>query len=280
MIRKKPQEPSRRATARSPAATKSAKPSPKSNARERRRLLRLHGSIARDLGVLIVSGRYKPGDLLNGEIAASDRLQVSRGAYREAVRILAAKGLVESRPKVGTRVSQPGHWHLLDPDVLSWIFEFEPDEKLLTDLFELRKIVEPEAAALAALRRAEQDVDDMARALDGMARHTLAVEAGRVADQAFHSALLRASGNAFIVSLTSGVVAAISWTTIFKQRDNPLSRDPMPDHISVYEAVKASDPKAAHKAMENLVDLAFLDTTNSRGARKKGSPPPPTKSRL
>ena len=68
----------------------------KSNARARRKSLRLHGTIARDLGVLIVSGRYKPGDLLNGEIAASVRLQVSRSAYREAVRILAAKGLVES----------------------------------------------------------------------------------------------------------------------------------------------------------------------------------------
>ncbi|MGH8166054.1 MAG: FadR/GntR family transcriptional regulator [Woeseiaceae bacterium] len=259
----------RRAPARTATAINPGKASPKSNARERRRLLRLHGSIARDLGVLIVSGRYKPGDLLNGEIAASDRLQVSRGAYREAVRILAAKGLVESRPKVGTRVSQPGRWHLLDPDVLSWIFEFEPDEKLLKDLFELRRIVEPEAAALAALRRTDEHVEAMALALDGMAKHTLAVEAGRLADQDFHSALLRASGNAFIVSLTSGVGAAISWTTIFKQRENPLSRDPVPDHKSVYNAVKAGDPEAAHKAMANLVDLALLDTTNSRRARKK-----------
>jgi DNA-binding FadR family transcriptional regulator len=271
MTSRKPTKSMRRVTAGQRAATKTAKLSPKSNARERRRLLRLHGSIARDLGVLIVSGRYKPGDLLNGEIAASDRLQVSRGAYREAVRILAAKGLVESRPKVGTRVSPPGRWHLLDPDVLSWIFEFEPDDKLLRDLFELRKIVEPEAAALAALRRSDQDVEAMATALDGMAKHTLAVEAGRLADQEFHSALLRASGNAFIVSLTSGVGAAISWTTIFKQRENPLSRDPMPDHTSVYEAVKAADPEAAHKAMENLVDLAFLDTTNSRRTGKKGA---------
>lgn len=273
MTHKKPQKTSRRAPARSSAAVKSPRPAPKSDARARRRLLRLHGSIARDLGVLIVSGRYKPGDLLNGEIAASDRLQVSRGAYREAVRILAAKGLVESRPKVGTRVSQPDRWHLLDPDVLSWIFEFEPDGKLLADLFELRRIVEPEAAALAAGRRTGQDLEEMAIALDAMAHHTLAAEPGRLADQAFHSALLRASGNAFIASLTTGVAAAISWTTIFKQRDCPLARDPIPDHVDVYEAVKASDPKAAHKAMESLVDLAFLDTNNARKARKKGAGP-------
>lgn len=271
MKRRKPEKPTPSLPSKTTAAKKSAKACLKSNARLRRRSLRLHGSIARDLGVLIVSGRYKPGDLLNGEIAASDRLQVSRGAYREAVRILAAKGLVESRPKVGTRVSQPERWHLLDPDVLSWIFEFEPDERLLTDLFELRKIVEPEAAALAALRRTDEHVEAMASALEGMAKHTLAVEAGRLADQEFHAALLHASGNAFIVSLTSGVGAAISWTTVFKQRENPLSRDPVPDHTSVYEAVKAADPEAAHKAMANLVDLAFLDTTNSRRARKKGA---------
>ncbi|HKE93957.1 MAG TPA: FadR/GntR family transcriptional regulator [Povalibacter sp.] len=248
-----------------------AKPSHKSNARARRRSLRLHGTIARDLGVLIVSGRYKPGDLLNGEIAASDRLHVSRGAYREAVRILAAKGLVESRPKVGTRISQPERWHLLDPDVLSWIFEFEPDDALLNGLFELRKIVEPHAAALAAVRRTDEHLEAMARALEGMAEHTLAVEAGRIADHDFHSALLRASGNSFIVSLTSGVGAAVSWTTIFKQRHNPLSRDPVPDHQRVYEAVKAADPQAAYKAMENLVDLALFDTTEARKPKKKNA---------
>jgi DNA-binding FadR family transcriptional regulator len=232
-------------------------------ARARRKALRLHGSIARDLGVQIVTGRYKPGDILNGEIDASDRLKVSRTAYREAVRILAAKGLVESRPKVGTKVSPPERWHLLDPDVLSWIFESEPEDKLLNGLFELRRIVEPQAAALAATRRTDADLEAMAGALAGMAEHSLAVEAGRIADQNFHSALLRASGNAFVVSLTTGVAAAVEWTTIFKQRHHPLARDPLPDHVRVYEAVKARDAKAAEAAMAALVDLALLDTRNA-----------------
>jgi len=250
-------------------AAASVKAASKTNARSRRKSLRLHGTIARDLGVLIVSGRYKPGEILNGEIAASDRLHVSRGAYREAVRILAAKGLVESKPKVGTRISPPERWHLLDPDVLAWIFEFEPDDTLLNSLFELRRIVEPHAAAMAAKRRSEKDLEDMAEALQGMAKHTLATDAGQIADQNFHSALLRASGNAFIVSLTSGVGAAVSWTTIFKQRVSPLVRDPLPDHQRVYEAIKAADPISAHAAMENLVDLALFDTTNARKLRKK-----------
>src|SRR5580704_5039732 len=122
-------------------------------ATERKRSLRLHGTIAQDIGMRIVSGRLSPGRVLNGEIEASARLRVSRTAYREAVRILAAKGLVESRPKLGTRVSDPGQWHLLDPDVLGWMFTSRPDAEVLKGLFELRAIIEPAASALAASRR-------------------------------------------------------------------------------------------------------------------------------
>ena len=245
------------------------KTSSKSDSHTKHKSLRLHGSIARDLGVRIVSGRYKPGHLLDNEIEASERLKVSRSAYREAVRILNAKGLVHSRPKVGTKVSDPENWHLLDPDVLSWIFELDPDETLLVNLFELRKIVEPEAAALAAMRRTQPQLANMQRALKDMAQHTLTTEAGRLADRDFHATLLRASGNAFLTSLTSGIAAAITWTTVFKHRKNGLSRDPIPDHQRVYDAIKAADPKAAHKAMYKLVDLAFFDIKNARSAKKR-----------
>ena len=231
--------------------------------RARRRLLRLHGTVARDLGILIASGRYQAGDLLDGEIEASERLSMSRTAYREAVRILAAKGLIEVRPKVGTRVLPRDKWHLLDPDVLSWIFESEPDDHLLKSLFELRRVVEPEAAALAAQRRNEDQLHRMDEALRLMAEHTLATEEGRTADQGFHAALLEASDNPFLADLTSGIGAAIEWTTIFKQRQRPLVRDPMPDHIRVYEAIADSDVSEARRAMAHLVDMAFIDTTTA-----------------
>lgn len=247
-----------------------SKPNKKApDVRARRKSLRLHGTIARDLGILIVSGRYRPGEVLSNEVAASDRLHVSRTAYREALRILAAKGLVESRPRAGTRVSDRAKWHLLDPDVLSWIFEFEPDDELLESLFELRRIFEPEAAALAAKRRSQAHLDRMAEALDGMAEHTLAVEEGRVADQNFHAALLDASNNPFLTTLTTSVGAAVAWTTIFKQRNSPLRRDPVPDHRRVYDAIAAGDPEGAHRAMAELVDMALLDTTRSRKSKAK-----------
>lgn len=240
-----------------------------SSSAARHRALRLHGTIARDIGVRIVSGRIAPGRILNGEIEASERLKVSRTAYREAVRILAAKGLIESRPKLGTRVSESRRWHLLDPDVISWIFSGTPDERLLRGLFELRTVVEPAAAALAAARRTAGQLRSMRESLDRMALSSLALDEGRQADRDFHAALLEASGNPFLASLTSGVAAAVTWTTIFKQRKRPLPRDPLPDHERVYQAVAAGDAAAARAAMAELVHLALLDTTGARAVSSR-----------
>jgi DNA-binding FadR family transcriptional regulator len=231
--------------------------------------LRLHGTIARDLGIAIVSGRYEPGDLLGGEIASSEQLAVSRTAYREAVRILSAKGLVESKPKVGTRVSAVDAWNMLDPDVLAWVFANEPNPELLISLFELRKIVEPAAAGLAAVRRSKAHLKSMQDAIDGMARHTLATEAGRQADQDFHTALLQATGNPYIVSLTTGINAAVNTTTIFKQRERPLPRDPVPDHAHVLEAIADKDAVRAQEAMRELIQLARADTPMPKRQKRR-----------
>jgi DNA-binding FadR family transcriptional regulator len=222
--------------------------------------LRLHGTIARDLGIAITSGKYQPGDLLTGEVASSELLEVSRTAYREAVRILAAKGLVESKPKVGTKISPREAWHMLDPDVLAWAFESEPNLDLLERLFELRDIVESAAAALAAIRRTAKHLERMRNALDRMARHTLATEAGRGGDHDFHETLLLATSNPYIISLASGLNAAIDTTNIFKQRERPLARDPVPDHVRVFEAISDRDPERAEREMRQLIRLALQDT--------------------
>jgi DNA-binding FadR family transcriptional regulator len=225
-----------------------------------RKSLRIHGSIARDVGLDIVSGKHRPGHVLEGEVEASLRLRISRTAYREAVRILAAKGLVHSRPRVGTRVSAVADWHLLDPDVLSWAFSAEPEPEVLHGVFELRSIVEPAAAALAATRRKEKHLVSMRIALEAMRKHTLNVEAGRIADQQFHAALLTATNNPFIVSLTKGVTAAVTALTEFKQRIAPLKRDPVPDHQRVYDAIASKDAEGARTAMNELIRLAIMDT--------------------
>lgn len=221
---------------------------------------RLRGAIAHKLGVAILSGQYAPGDTLSGEIAFSEALDVSRSAYREAVQVLTAKGLVESRPKAGTRVLARERWNLLDPDVLAWAFTGEPDPMLIRSLFELRAIVEPAAAMLAADRRNRDDLKAMRDALTAMGRHTLATDAGRAADREFHTAILKATRNDALIVLSAGIAAAVGWTTQFKQRARELPRDPIPDHRRVLEAIVAGDGAAASAAMQMLVDLALQDT--------------------
>ena len=226
---------------------------------------RLHGAIAHKLGMAILSGQYQPGDVLSGEVAFAEELEVSRSAYREAIQVLTAKGLVESRPKAGTRVLPRNRWNLLDPEVLAWAFAGEPDIQFVRDLFELRAIVEPAAARLAATRRDKEDLRIMKEALTAMRRHTLATEAGRAADRDFHNAILNATRNDALLTLTASIGAAVNWTTQFKQRARALPRNPIPDHVRVYDAIAAGDPVAAAEAMGVLVDLALEDTASTMG---------------
>jgi DNA-binding FadR family transcriptional regulator len=239
-------------------------PMPASKTQPRKRTTRskerLHGSIARKLGVAIVSGRIEPGATLDTEIDSSERMAVSRTAYREAVRILAAKGLVASRPKRGTQVCARSDWHLLDPEVLSWFFESHPSQDFVVGLFELRLIIEPAAAALAAERRTADDLARLRAALERMDLHGLAHADGQSADREFHDAVLAATRNPALVALSSSIGAAVRWTTIFKQRKRRLPRDPVPDHWRVFDAVAAGDADAARAAMQDLVSLALADT--------------------
>jgi DNA-binding FadR family transcriptional regulator len=221
---------------------------------------RLRGAIAHYLGTAIVSGAIKPGERLTGEVANAEALDVSRGAYREAVRVLTGKGLVESRTKAGTRVQPRNRWNLLDPEVLAWAFSGEPDPAFVRNLFELRAIVEPAAARLAAERRTKENIAAMRAALAKMRRHTLATEAGRAGDREFHDAILQATHNDTLVTLSASIGAAVNWTTQFKQRTRTLPRDPVPDHAKVSDAIAAGDPNAAEAAMRALIDLALDDT--------------------
>ena len=221
---------------------------------------RLHGAVAHKLGTAILAGEFAPGDTLSGEVEFSKTLDVSRSAYREAVQVLTAKGLVESRPKIGTRVLPRSRWNLLDPDVLAWAFAGEPDIAFIRSLFELRGIVEPAAAAFAAQRRERSDLKTMKDALSAMRRHTLATEAGRAADRDFHDAILHATRNDALIVLSASIGAAVGWTTLFKQRGRALPRNPIPDHLRVYDAIAAGDATGASDAMRALVDLALEDT--------------------
>ena len=98
------------------------------------------------LAVAILSGQLPVGALVPNEEGPDGEGAASRTAYREAMRFLAGKGLIEARQRAGTRVAPRESWHMLDPDVLRWSLEAKPDEAFIRDLFELRIMIEPGAA--------------------------------------------------------------------------------------------------------------------------------------
>jgi DNA-binding FadR family transcriptional regulator len=223
----------------------------------------VHKRIAEEIGSSILCGRRASGSLLPKEMDASVSLGVSRTAYREAVRMLVAKGLVETRPKVGTHVTHRRRWQVLDPDVLRWAFHSGPSLTFIHELFELREILEPHAAELAARRRSTEQLAIMGHALQEMARFGLATVEGRTADQRFHEEILVATGNEALMTLSASICAAIHWTTVFKHRSDKAPRDALPDHRKLYAAIVDSDADGAANAARELIQLALEDTRAS-----------------
>ncbi|MDP1028423.1 FadR/GntR family transcriptional regulator [Sphingomonas sp. KR1UV-12] len=219
-----------------------------------------HVALAEQLGVAIVTGQRAPGSTLPGEIELAETFGVSRSVIRESLRMLSAKGLVESRPKAGTKIRDRQAWNMLDPQLLKWMFEGAPPLDFVHSLFQLRLIVEPAAAELAAAGRTARQLSRMGHALEEMGKHGLTSELGRAADQRFHALILEATGNELLVSLSASISAAVRWTTFFKYRSTRKPRDPMPQHQALFEAIANSNANAARDATAALVRQAQIDT--------------------
>lgn len=219
-----------------------------------------HVVIEHDLGVEIVTGKHSPMSILPSELEIAEQRKVSRSVVREALRMLSAKGLVESKRKTGTRVRNRSDWNLLDPDVLAWMFEAEPHPNYVRNLFQLRMIIEPAASELAASFRTARQLSMMGHALEQMAQHGLATAEGQAADQAFHNLILEATHNELLASLADTIGAAVRWTTIFKHRSSRRLSDSMPQHRRLFEAIANSDARDAREATIELLQQAHDDT--------------------
>ncbi len=148
------------------------------------------------LGYRIAAGQYREGETLPIEQELADSLAVGRNALREAVKVLSGKGLISTAPRSGTRIRQREDWNMLDPDVLRW--HADPDiatEKFMLDLIEMRRIIEPKAAELAAARATREDVARIMSAYEAMAASKNNAEQRIEADIEFHAAVLKASHN-------------------------------------------------------------------------------------
>jgi DNA-binding FadR family transcriptional regulator len=230
----------------------------------------LHGAVVHDIGVRILRGDLAPGDPLPTEEDLGPDLAVSRTVVREAVKVLAAKRLVESRPKTGTRVRPRRDWNLLDPDVLAWQVEAGPDRRFLAQALEVRSIIEPAAARLAAENATDEQIAALVEAAEGMAAAGDDIDAFMGPDLRFHALLLEATGNELLEHMTS--IFASVLRTVFSHPTRPPGAYPRAAvlHLAIVEAIRAHDPEAAEAALHTL---ARDTVSNLEWAKQRGLSP-------
>ncbi|MFT6451232.1 MAG: DNA-binding FadR family transcriptional regulator [Halocynthiibacter sp.] len=213
-----------------------------------------HAHVVNELGRAIVAGRYTVGQILPGDAELVEQFGVSRTVLREAMKTLAAKGLIVARARVGTRVTERAQWNLFDGDVLSWFFEGGADREFLHHLSDMRLGFEPGAARLAALRASKETIARMNGFVEEMSQATTN-EAFAMADLSFHLALLEASGNPFMHSVGTLIEAALATTfQISSPANEPQERALVSAaHGAIVKAIAKRDPDAAAKATVNVI---------------------------
>jgi DNA-binding FadR family transcriptional regulator len=238
----------------------------------------VHGNTVDYLGAAIVAGRFGADGSLPAEPLLCEELGVSRTVIRESIKSLVAKGLIQTGPKVGTRVLPNEQWNWFDPDVIAWQSKSGLTPSFVRDLQELRRVVEPSAVKLAAERATEADLAGIENAFTGMKR---AVEDGGdyvKYDLLFHQGLLRASHNRMLVQMSKALSALLrtSFEISTIKKDGP--RLSLPLHRAVLDAVIARNGSRAERACLVLIDGAQEDielVLNSRRALPRLNRPSP-----
>ena len=228
----------------------------------------LHGAVVHEIGVRIVNGDLQPGETLpdNGFLIDAD---VSRTVVRETIKVLAAKGLVESRPKVGTRVRPRRDWNLLDPDVLAWQIEAGPDAGFLEQALELRRMIEPAAVRLAAERASESQIATLYEAYEEMLAAGDDLDAFMAPDLRFHSLLLEACGNELLEHMSE--IFTVVLRTVFAYSSSSSRSYPRAArrHQAIVKAIEARDPDAAEQAVLRLIDDTKRNLTSALRSRPR-----------
>ncbi|WP_209646652.1 FadR/GntR family transcriptional regulator [Kibdelosporangium banguiense] len=214
----------------------------------------VHGQTVAALAGRILSGEIPEGATLD-LTALREELDVSLTALREALKVLSAKGLVDARQKRGTFVRPRTFWNTLDVDVMRWRSAGPPDMDLLSNLTEVRSVVEPAAARMAAERATEQDLADLTSALACMADPT---EDAVEADLDFHRALFGATHNQLLIEMQRVLANGLAMRDKIVH-GSAQAGNPVPTHGLVLDRIRARDPIGAEQAMRALLDESTKD---------------------
>lgn len=220
----------------------------------------LHRQVLNRMGEQICSGQFAPGDILPAEDVLAEQLQVSRITIRETVKSLSAKGMLQVRRRYGTIVLPRSQWQLFDPDVITWRARAGAvDEGLIQDLMELRLIIEPNAARLAAKRATNEDRLAIRRAYQAMARAVAGHGEYVPADLAFHGAILIACHNQFVQQMQNALSAILRTSFELSSEIAGGPARSLPMHEALCIAIEQGDPAAAEEAVLTLIKRAEQD---------------------
>ena len=223
----------------------------------------LCAQVVHELGNRILAGDFVPGQPLPQEMTLCDQLGVSRTVIREAIKSLSAKGLVQSRAKLGTLVQPARGWNYLDPEVLQWQLQADTSGLQLFHLIEFRRTIEPTAAALAAERASDEELQKIADACEDMRGNVDDVDAFLVADLRFHTLILHATGNPFFAPVANVISVALESSLRVTNRQPANNRTSVPVHQKVMKAIVTRKPNAAQAAMRALLNDAASRIENA-----------------
>jgi GntR family transcriptional repressor for pyruvate dehydrogenase complex len=209
----------------------------------------------------IVSGAIPPGAALPRETDLADQFGISRGTAREVIRSLEERSLIAVKHGRGATVSDASRWDTLDADVLAALLSGPSATKTLSDFLESRRVLEIEAAGLAAERADDVDVQRLSEALEAMREAATRAErnpAGEAqyheADIAFHRALIQATKNLTLVGLSSRIHAATLEARFPTARPMLRGTRTLPEHERIMRAVASGNSAAARRAMKEHLD--------------------------
>jgi GntR family transcriptional repressor for pyruvate dehydrogenase complex len=234
--------------------------------------MRLHREAMLEFVAEIVSGELAPGAALPREIAVAERFGISRGIARECLRALEERGLATVRHGSATTVNPRDRWDLFDPDVIAASLAGPGAVALLAEYLECRRIVEIEAAGLAAERSTPEAVSALEERFAAMER-AVAIRNPRAqeaafheADLAFHTALVEATGNLALLALVRRVDGALLAARYPLARPAYRRTRALPEHQAILAGVRERDADGARAAMREHLDT--VETYLQENARK------------
>lgn len=225
-------------------------------------LVKNKNGIREHLARMIIEGELKRNEIFPNELDLAKGFGVSRTLVRDILRSLEEKGLIERKTHVGTRVRSIHSWNLLDSEVLEWGTGVFSQQRLFVSLFELRLIIEPQAAALAAKRANHDELQHINSTFEQMLISGSGGEVEEIdpaGDMVFHEAIIKASGNLFISQFGSVIRSALFHTISSSVRALQDHSESIDNHRRLLNAIESRNSQQAYAAMVLVLQRALTD---------------------